>query len=281
MTTSRPSVTAVVCTRNSIASIEACLRSLRANRVDQLVVVDASSTDGTRSVAERLADQVITDAGEGLGAARNLGIAVTTGDLILNCGADNVFPDGALERMVQAKQAGAYDGVGAVTRVVGRGYLSWAMGVYRTARFAPGEREVIGTPSLFDGAGLRRDPFDPRARYSDDAELCERWSRSFGARFAITDVVIDEIGQTSWHALLARYRTYGVSDSETFRRHVHDWPLRRRVQSLTHPLRVDLVEPFQRAPFPTNLAITPFLFCVTSVRYLAWIANALAPDTRA
>ena len=40
----------------------------------EIVVVDASSTDGTRQVAEQLADPVLTDDGKGHGNARNIGI---------------------------------------------------------------------------------------------------------------------------------------------------------------------------------------------------------------
>ena len=70
-------VSAVVCTLDSISSIEACLTSLRAAGVGQLIVVDASSTDGTREVAEQLADEVVTDPRLGLGHARNVGIERT------------------------------------------------------------------------------------------------------------------------------------------------------------------------------------------------------------
>ena len=63
-------VSAVVCTRNSISGIERCLTSLRRAGVCRIIVVDADSTDGTREIAERLADTVVADLGTGLGNAR-------------------------------------------------------------------------------------------------------------------------------------------------------------------------------------------------------------------
>jgi hypothetical protein len=44
-------VAVVVCTKNSISRIGQCLDSLRQSDVGELIVVDASSTDGTREIS--------------------------------------------------------------------------------------------------------------------------------------------------------------------------------------------------------------------------------------
>jgi hypothetical protein len=49
-------IAAVVCTMNSISGIRESLISLRQSGVKEIVVVDASSTDGTKEVALELAD---------------------------------------------------------------------------------------------------------------------------------------------------------------------------------------------------------------------------------
>jgi glycosyltransferase involved in cell wall biosynthesis len=49
-------IAAVVCTMNSISGIREFLISLRQSGVKEIVVVDASSTDGTKEVALELAD---------------------------------------------------------------------------------------------------------------------------------------------------------------------------------------------------------------------------------
>ena len=86
MTTQLPhpsDVSAVICTKNSIASIQACVQSLKDSGVGEIIVVDASSTDGTRVVADSLADLVLEDPGTGLGQARNIGIAASSKDFSL------------------------------------------------------------------------------------------------------------------------------------------------------------------------------------------------------
>ena len=93
---------------------------------------------------------------------------------------------------------------------------------FKLARFTPGERSVIGTPTLFDAARLRSHPFDVEAAHSDDTELCERWARLFDARFAIVDVVVREMGQTDVSSVIDRFTRYGISDAEVHRRNRRD-----------------------------------------------------------
>ena len=273
MTASPSDISAVVCTRESI---ETCLMSLRTAGVGQLIVVDADSIDGTREIADRYADIVLRDEGVGLGAARNVGIARTTGRLILNMGSDNVMPPGQLQGMVNYLERGDYAGVSARTRVKGLGYAAQGLNSWRRGRFPSGEAGVIGTPTLFRGELLRAHPYDSTRRFSDDSELCERWTREFGARFAISDAEVLEMGKTTWPEVIVRCRMYGVSDAEVFvRGRQQGWSLQRQAQSLLHPLQADFVTPLRRLPAREALAAAPFLGVFTTLRYGYWATTAL------
>ena len=268
-------VSAIVCTMNSISGIEACLTSLREAGVGELIVVDASSSDGTREVADRLADLVRVDPGTGLGNARNVGIEASTGRLILNMGSDNVLPAGQLERMISTLEAGGYQGVSATTVIAGDDFSSRGLNAWRKGRFRPGERAVIGTPTLFDGELLRAHPYDPDRRFSDDSELCERWAAQFGARFAISDAYVLEVGKTSWDEVVVRCRMYGISDEEVFRNgRASGWSPARQVQSLLYPLRADFVDPLLHLPVGEAVQAAPFLAAFTALRYRYWAEAA-------
>ena len=269
-------VDVVVCTMNSAASIRQCLESLREANVARIIVVDAHSTDGTAEIAQELADLVLTDPGVGLGNARNVGIAHTTASLVLNMGSDNVMPIGQLEIMINALERGAHDGVSARTVVTGEDYVSRSMAAWRDARFRPGPATIIGTPTLFKGARLRTAPFDPAAQHSDDSELCERWTRTWGSTFAIADAHVLELGKAEWTEIRSRCRNYGISDAETFRRgRVHGWSTSRRAQSLMHPFRVDFLEPLVRLPWQRSITAAPFLLAFTGLRYVHWAQAAI------
>ena len=269
-------VAAVVCTLNSISGIDRCLTSLRESGVAELVVVDAGSSDGTREVAKRLADRLLDDPGLGLGHARNIGIASTTSPLVLNMGSDNVMPPGQLQQMIDDLERLDVQGVSARTIIEGDDYPSRGLNAWRAGRFVPGPAAVIGTPTLFIGDLLRANPYDDSRRFSDDSELCERWTREFGARFAISNAQVLEIGKTSWHEVLIRCRMYGISDEEVFRHgRKQGWSLMRQGQSLLHPARADFVTPMTRLPIQEAVAMAPFLATFAGMRYSFWARRAV------
>lgn len=278
MTAASPvEVSAVVCTMNSIKSIRPCLQSLKQAGVGEVIVVDAHSTDGTRAVADELADLVLEDPGTGLGTARNLGIARSTHPYVLNIGSDNVITVEALHTMLDTLESGDLAGVSARTMVDGDDYLARSMNAWWTARFRPGPAEVIGTPTLFRGEMLRADPYDTSREHSDDSELCRRWAAKYGAKFAISEAIVREVGKNDWHEVALRCRNYGVSDHEVFSAGVADgWPLGRRLQSVVHPARVDLVTPLRRLPPRQVVEALPFLLGFTSMRYASWGRTAMS-----
>lgn len=268
-------VSAVVCTLNSISGIERCLKSLRTAGVQELIVVDANSTDGTREVAEKLADKVLTDPGKGLGMARNIGIEQTTKPLILNMGSDNVLPVGQLGKMIQCLEQtnqGNLQGVSAQTLIEGDDYLSNGLNSWRKGRFLAGPAAVIGTPTLFIGETLRAHPYDATRRFSDDSELCERWEKEFNATFAISDAVVHEVGKTSWNEIVVRCKMYGVSDYEVYKEGTKaGWSFKRKAKSYLHPARVDLMVPMKNLELQEKVKALPFLVAFTAMRYDSWI----------
>ena len=275
-------VSAVVCTKNSIASVGPCLQSLRNAGAGEIIVVDASSTDGTRAVADSLADRVLEDPGTGLGQARNLGIAASSRDFILNMGSDNVMPPEQLQRMLSTLTRESVAGVSAQTRIAGSGYIAFGLNTWRSGRFRPGPAAVIGTPTLFRGDLLRAAPFNPDRSFSDDSELCERWKRDFDATFAISDAYVYEQGKVSFHELWVRCRMYGVSDAEVFTNgRSNGWPASRQIRSLTHPLAADVSEPMTHTRVRQAAGALPFLLAFASMRYAGWAQAAWKRRTRA
>lgn len=264
-------ISAVVCTLDSIATVQRCLSALRLAGVGEIIVVDGGSSDGTRDVAAEMADVLLEDPGKGLGVARNIGIAHTSLPMVLNCGSDNVVDEAALAIMIDTLHEEAVHGVSALTRVEGGSYLARSMNDYRAARFRPGRASVIGTPSLFLGDLLRGSPYDPHRRFSDDSELCERWRTEFGSSFAISPAEVLEIGKATIAETRSRCKIYGISDDEVYQAGVASgWDLARRYRSLMHPARVDLVEPLIRLGALRGIVRMPFLLAITSLRYAAW-----------
>src|ERR1700687_2435860 len=102
-------VSLIVTTRNSERTLLKCLESARRQDYDpiELIVVDNSSTDGTRRIATALAD-IFIESGPERSTQRNAGIKAAHGDYVLILDADMVLADNVVsEAVLSAKLANA------------------------------------------------------------------------------------------------------------------------------------------------------------------------------
>ncbi|MDE6207213.1 MAG: glycosyltransferase [Muribaculaceae bacterium] len=97
----------IVPARNAEAYLDACMSSILSDlhEGDKLVIVDDGSSDSTRDIACRIATSfpghvtVVDGHGRGVSAARNLGLAISSGDYVAFCDADDTYLPGALSQM--------------------------------------------------------------------------------------------------------------------------------------------------------------------------------------
>lgn len=86
--TKRPGISATVMTLNEAKKIEACLASL--DWVDECVVVDSGSTDGTQVLAQKCGARVIERPWAGYGQQKNFAMAECRHDWVLSIDADEI-----------------------------------------------------------------------------------------------------------------------------------------------------------------------------------------------
>ncbi len=94
------SLSIILITRNEERNIAACLDSVR--WADEIVVVDAESTDATARKARRYTRKVFVRSWEGYGAAKNFAIQHTTTEWIFWIDADERISDTLREEMKEA-----------------------------------------------------------------------------------------------------------------------------------------------------------------------------------
>ena len=98
-------VSAVVVSYNSAGYLAPCLASLRAEGVDEIVVVDNASVDGSveaARMADPAAEVVETGANLGFGTGANRGVTLTSGDYLLILNPDTVVEPGTVKALVAA-----------------------------------------------------------------------------------------------------------------------------------------------------------------------------------
>lgn len=99
-------VTVIVPTKNSSRTLEACLKSIKAQSYAPIepIVIDNFSTDGTPEIAARYTDQVITKGPE-RSAQRNEGARRGTGEYLAVIDSDMRLEPGVIEACVRAMEA--------------------------------------------------------------------------------------------------------------------------------------------------------------------------------
>lgn len=116
-----PGVTATIITRNESANIAAALESVR--WADEIVVVDAESTDDSTAIARRFTDRVVVRAWPGFVEQKNFAAAQASHDWIFSLDADErVTPElaGEVRALVASAPAEAGFRVPRVSWYLGR-----------------------------------------------------------------------------------------------------------------------------------------------------------------
>ena len=100
----RPRLSAVVVTFNEEERLRACLESVA--WADEIVVVDAESTDKTAQIAREFTDRVFVRPWPGFAAQKNFGLEHATGEWILSLDADEEVPRELKEEILVVLAAG-------------------------------------------------------------------------------------------------------------------------------------------------------------------------------
>jgi glycosyltransferase involved in cell wall biosynthesis len=101
-------VALVIPTFNEVESIAAVVRAVPRDTVDEIIVADGGSTDGTAEAAVQAGARVI-DAGRGYGRACLLGAEATTAGIVAYMDGDGADDPGVLAALLAPIRAGACD----------------------------------------------------------------------------------------------------------------------------------------------------------------------------
>lgn len=106
------SVSVVIPCFNEEEGIAHVLRGMP-DYVDETIVVDNNSTDGTAEVAQALGARVIFERRKGYGSAYLAGLPAATGDIIATVDGDGTYPSDAIAPLIDELLAGGLDFISA------------------------------------------------------------------------------------------------------------------------------------------------------------------------
>ena len=98
-------VSAVIITKNEEKNIGRCLQALQ-KVADEIIVVDALSTDRTTEIAKGLGAKIFSIEWTGFGPQKNFGLRQASHDYIVALDADEVLTNEAIEEIKQLKEEG-------------------------------------------------------------------------------------------------------------------------------------------------------------------------------
>ena len=101
-------VSVIIPCLNEVGSIEAVLNDIPKDRVDEVLVADGGSTDGTVELVEKMGYQIVTQEKKGFGAAIMSGINHAKGDVIVVLNADGSMNPKDIPKLLEKLNEG-YD----------------------------------------------------------------------------------------------------------------------------------------------------------------------------
>jgi len=225
-----PSVSVVVASFNGASTLPACLESLSRLRYPdyEVILVDDGSTDNTPQIVQRFPNiRAVRHENKGLGAARNTGISLATGEIVAftdsDCRADEDWLYYLVGDLLDAPFAGIgghnllphEDSPVAAAVMVSPGGPSHVMLTDREAEHIPGCNMAFYKSALEEIGG-----FDPVFRKAgDDVDVCWRLQqRGYRIGFSPAGFV--------WHyrrstikAYLGQQNGYGEAEALLLRKH--------------------------------------------------------------
>jgi len=183
-------VSAVVVNYNAGDVLAGCLASLRAEGIDDIVVVDNGSVDGSESVVRAVDPGAVwlpSGSNVGYGRAANLGARHAGSDAVLVCNPDVLVRPGAVMALVSALEVDPSVGI------VGPRLLNADGTIYPSARSFPSLVDAVGHGLL--GLVWADNPFSRRYKLLDWDHADERFvDWVSGACLLVRRRAWDEIG---------------------------------------------------------------------------------------
>lgn len=212
-------VSVVVPARNAAAWLGECLASINSQGPREVIVVDGCSTDATVQIARSFGAQVISDEGQGLPAARMLGVRSALCDVVALIDADVVLPPGSLGRLLGEFDAGGFDGLqfGLASEADGPGYWGSALAWHHNNSRV---RSWFGVCATL----IRRDVllsvgFDDSFRSGEDVELRIRLEKA-GYRLGVSPTtVVRHRFADSFAGARDQWQQDGAGMARTIRKH--------------------------------------------------------------
>ena len=112
-------ISVIIPTLNEGKYLENCLKSLKKQKFKdyEIIIADGLSTDNTVEIAKKYTKKVISSKDKSIGAGRNKGVKIASGEILVFTDADTIVAPNLLEKVNEAIKN---EVIGATTRMIAR-----------------------------------------------------------------------------------------------------------------------------------------------------------------
>jgi glycosyltransferase involved in cell wall biosynthesis len=269
------SISVVICARNRVSVIQRSLEAVQNENPREIIVVDGRSTDGTREVAARFTDRVLSDEGRGLSAARQLGAEAATGIYVAYVDTDVVVAPGTLARLASLLEDDPAIGAAHATILPGNVDSYWSRCVQARMdllqEYTPGEKTTLGCMAVV----IRRDlvlrhAFDSYfVGASEDEDFYYRLRRD-GWKLVVGESTATHFHRQTFSECVKQRIWYGRG---AVRLALKGYP-GARVGLLVHPAKMLGIQLAARAIRAGKPQMLPFIVIQSSAQYAGEVIEA-------
>lgn len=250
-------ITFIVATKNAIDTIEQCLESIK---YYPIILVDKDSTDETLEVAKKFDNvKIVKQKGSGLADAHNIGLKHVKTKYVCIWGADNVLIDKfSLQVSLNLMEGIKWMGCAFQTQIKNpKTYFDKAINIWWSKKFTAGERLVVGTPNCYLTSVLKKYKYDVNCGFCDDSDLGKRL-KDDGYKQGYSPYYVYDISKNDLKSIYKRWKIYGISDAQYYKKYSDNWCIKRKIKSWLHPLKTEWIK--------INLFYLPFYVLIVSIR---------------
>jgi len=204
---------------NEEPNIQECLEHVRANRPQEIVVIDGGSSDNTVSLAQQFGALIIHAERLGRGNSRRLGYMQTKMPYVALLSADDRIEDGWLTSMLAELHRGSYAALQGSLRIKNPSNF-WERGweEYYVESVRPqSDVKMIGHPALYRTDALRGGPSDISHEH-EDTQMSVSFEKR-GLRQGIFSPTSRRTCPATWSENRAKWRSYGAGYRSFIRTH--------------------------------------------------------------
>lgn len=263
-------ISVIICSKNEELRIKNCLKSVLANKPDEIILVDGDSTDNTVEIAKQYVSIIINSSNSNLTKDRQIGLDRSKNNYAAMIDCDHILEPNQLNDLLNEMTTNNYAIIQAQIKILNKDFWTRAENFALRITEVPGlQKQMLGTaPSIYNCKLLKNISFDSHITETiDDTDYFYRLSK-LKKRFGTAHTMIKCHHEPGIANYIKKFLWYGKGDAEFGYKH------KSRVKNIIFHLliRYPIIN-FTKAILLLRADTALFFFLQGMTRFLSFTVN--------